>query len=988
VNIVELTQRRVLNGASDGVVYLAGRNGVDDLAAGTYAMAVDIAITVDGLTGDQVELVITGAAPCPGAPQFVGVDNGATSAAQPVETITLNVKAGVVTELDGVCPTSGTTIVGGSVAAQVSASVNDGVFQSLALISSSKDAAPTAPANTPDTNYVGGEFSTGDAMIFYWEPAAGEEGTWEFCFESTNDLGDADTLCISVDILPAGADIIAWQPEHFEFTSGGGAFAAALDLNFTTGADSTFGVVLPFYMYSRAGGAFLDAPINVGDGSFSAAMAAPVFENVSDQNPTYANDAITPDSILAGLLDFGAAALNPGTYPSAVSYAVSLADVEGVIEIDSVLLPPANQLGYNVNVGYDASGAITPSFAAACYAITIIRNIPPTATSPVPVGGAGTFVFGDLIEICGFGFVDPDGSPGPYTFEVCSSSKDGTPTDPANAPFFVDDCFNWQSGVDDPGQWEFCIRVNDGANNSEECVCFELTIIAETPYCLRFVDPGLSPVDEDPGDNVVNVIAGQIAEICINLEKDAGPQCMGGFDLLFCYDGSMLTLLDVDPGDAILDWEFFTYRLLSNSKVRLVGIKDMNNSQPSDAPCNAVGAIACMKFKTTLDLTFACQKAPIRFCWLDCGDNSISSEDGNILYVVGDEGGGIIDLSGDQIFDVMPDPFGFNATVLRDCDWGVIKCETCVEPFVCFENGGIRILCPGEYDDRGDLNLNGLANEIADAVLYSNYFISGSGVLGINYQAQVAASDVNADGSPLTVADLVYLIRIITGDVLPIPDTYTGPKVAASVGTLDVISAQRGTQVSVSTKSDQDLGAALFVFNYENAEIKDVAVSGRASNMKVDFSANNGELRVLVFNIERAKIAAGSGEILNVTTLGAGNVELVSVEAATFMGGNLETSVTAKIIPTEFALKQNFPNPFNPSTSMALDLPDASDYKLTIYNIAGQLVKTYAGHSEAGTLTITWDGTTNVGGKVASGVYFYRAEAGKFNATRKMVLMK
>jgi hypothetical protein len=164
---------------------------------------------------------------------------------------------------------------------------------------------------------------------------------------------------------------------------------------------------------------------------------------------------------------------------------------------------------------------------------------------------------------------------------------------------------------------------------------------------------------------------------------------------------------------------------------------------------------------------------------------------------------------------------------------------------------------------------------------------------------------------------------------------------------------------------------------------------GRASKMDVSYAAENGELRVLVYNIQdRAKVAAGTGDILNVSTLGAGTVELVSVEAASFMGGNLDATVAAKIIPTEFALKQNFPNPFNPSTSMALDLPEASDYKLSIYNIAGQLVKTYAGHSEAGTLTITWDGTSNVGGKVASGVYFYRAEAGKFNSTRKMVLMK
>jgi hypothetical protein len=456
----------------------------------------------------------------------------------------------------------------------------------------------------------------------------------------------------------------------------------------------------------------------------------------------------------------------------------------------------------------------------------------------------------------------------------------------------------------------------------------------------------------------------------------------------------MLTLIDVKAGDAILDWEFFTYRIVSTlpAKIRLVGIKDMNNSSPGTQVCNPEGALACLRFKTTLDQTFACMKAPIRFCWWDCGDNTLSSDDGNTLWIVGESAGGIIDVNGQQLFGETPDPFGFNAGIVYDnaCDWGLIKCQECVHPFVCFKNGGIRIQCPGEIDDRGDMNLNGLAYEIADAVLFSNYFIAGSSVLDpLNYQAQIAASDINADGSPLTVADLVYLIRVITGDAQPIPDTYTGPKVAASVGTLDVVSSQKGQTVSVTTKSDQDLGAALFVFKYENTEISGVELLGRAAKMTVDFAAENGELRVLVYNIQdRAKVVAGSGDILNVSTVGAGKVELVSVEAASFMGGNLDATVAAKIIPTEFALKQNFPNPFNPATSMALDLPEASDYRLSIYNIAGQLVKTYAGHSEAGTLTITWDGTSNVGGKVASGVYFYRAEAGKFNATRKMVLMK
>jgi len=159
--------------------------------------------------------------------------------------------------------------------------------------------------------------------------------------------------------------------------------------------------------------------------------------------------------------------------------------------------------------------------------------------------------------------------------------------------------------------------------------------------------------------------------------------------------------------------------------------------------------------------------------------------------------------------------------------------------------------------------------------------------------------------------------------------------------------------------------------------------------MDVTFQAENGELRVLVYNIEDGhKVAAGHGEILSVTTSGGGEVELVKVEAASFMGGALEANVTAKILPTQFALQQNIPNPFNPSTSLAIDFPQASDYKLTIYNIAGQTVRTFSGNTEAGTLSITWDGRDARGGAVATGVYFYSVEAGAFKDVKKMVLLK
>jgi len=93
-------------------------------------------------------------------------------------------------------------------------------------------------------------------------------------------------------------------------------------------------------------------------------------------------------------------------------------------------------------------------------------------------------------------------------------------------------------------------------------------------------------------------------------------------------------------------------------------------------------------------------------------------------------------------------------------------------------------------------------------------------------------------------------------------------------------------------------------------------------------------------------------------------------------------------LPEAFALSENFPNPFNPTTSFTLTLPVASDYDIQIYNVAGQRVKTYAGHLEAGVHTLTWDSRNDQGMPVASGVYFYRARAGAFSQTRTLMFLK
>ena len=100
------------------------------------------------------------------------------------------------------------------------------------------------------------------------------------------------------------------------------------------------------------------------------------------------------------------------------------------------------------------------------------------------------------------------------------------------------------------------------------------------------------------------------------------------------------------------------------------------------------------------------------------------------------------------------------------------------------------------------------------------------------------------------------------------------------------------------------------------------------------------------------------------------------------------------LIPTETELLANYPNPFNPETWIPYRLAEDAFVTLTIYDGAGQVVRTIdVGHRTAAAYedrsqAIYWDGKNEIGEGVASGVYFYTLSAGDYSATRKMVILK
>jgi len=471
---------------------------------------------------------------------------------------------------------------------------------------------------------------------------------------------------------------------------------------------------------------------------------------------------------------------------------------------------------------------------------------------------------------------------------------------------------------------------------------------------------------------------------------------LGGYSLLIHYDASALSFVSAEIGGPLKPcilggsgWEYFTYRFGANGNcggpcptglLTIVALAETNNGPnhpgcvPYTTPWDLYGEIARLKFYVTNDRNFECQYSEVGFAWIDCSDNVFSDTTGNILYLAADKAVHTFEWDGlDLDANLIPcEPFPnmtgvvYGGFCVPDCE---IDPNKPIYPLIYFMNGGVDIACADSIDARGDINLNGIANEIADAVLFTNFFLKGINAFDPNpqrRQGMVAASDVNGDGHVLTVGDLVYLLRVIVGDALPIPKLSP----FANGATVNFANG------SVSTVSGGEIGAVYATFAINGAYN---VVSN--TNMKVDFGEVNGELKVLVYsgmdNLTN-RIASGSNELFTVS----GDVELKGVEVSDYYGNMLNTRFNKTSLPTSFALSQNVPNPFNPTTKIGFALPNQTQWTLSIYNVAGQLVQNFSGNN-VGSVSVEWDAST-----VPSGVYFYKLNAGSYSDTKKMVLMK
>ena len=105
--------------------------------------------------------------------------------------------------------------------------------------------------------------------------------------------------------------------------------------------------------------------------------------------------------------------------------------------------------------------------------------------------------------------------------------------------------------------------------------------------------------------------------------------------------------------------------------------------------------------------------------------------------------------------------------------------------------------------------------------------------------------------------------------------------------------------------------------------------------------------------------------------------------------GYLPTIGTTETPSSGVFFAKNFPNPFNPETKIEWSIPRAGDLSIKVFNVKGELVRTlHDGFSAAQSGVATWDGTSENGHDVASGIYFYEVRSGDNVQINKMALVK
>ena len=482
--------------------------------------------------------------------------------------------------------------------------------------------------------------------------------------------------------------------------------------------------------------------------------------------------------------------------------------------------------------------------------------------------------------------------------------------------------FHWATSLTDTGTYNVVYIASDPQG------------YADTAYTTIHLDPTalyslvLDTISDFPGERVLYEI------------KLDNKFPISSFNLLINYDPTAMALNSVTRLQTrIEEFEYYNVTLNDNGapgRVRIVGIGDLTGNSTQPLLEAGEGTISSLSLQITSNITYSGMIVPLRFLFIDdeFEDNTLTDTLGNRIE------------------------------------------QEAIE----YHDGYVYILSLGEVNV-GDINLNGIAFEIGDAIYFINYFMDI-----VHYQLnplQYANSDINNDGIGGTIGDFVALINIIV----------EGGASASKIVQVENLHSELNTEITtigtdINYISTFEVGAVLIEM-FSEAGFDESNFELPVLNMNADYVFNGTYAKVLIYSLDGNEMPSGNNHIL--TLNGVDDVKITSVAMSDSYGRIVDVSYSAKNtpLPEQFDLYQNYPNPFNPDTRIEFDLPEEGNVKLTIYNILGEKVKSIINENlPAGKHSVTWDSRNEDGTSVSSGVYLYRLETEGWQKTRKMLLVK
>jgi len=191
------------------------------------------------------------------------------------------------------------------------------------------------------------------------------------------------------------------------------------------------------------------------------------------------------------------------------------------------------------------------------------------------------------------------------------------------------------------------------------------------------------------------------------------------------------------------------------------------------------------------------------------------------------------------------------------------------------------------------------------------------------------------------------------------------------------------------------------IYNTGQVRLGEPVISDENKHFEVSSNDQDGHLKILVFSLSGKKLDLEKQTLLTIPVRplpdfkGQVEIDIEELILADPQGKNIRlqkrigTLEVAENIPQTYEVHPNFPNPFNPVTSIKYQLPQAAQVLAVVYNLAGQEVRTLQnGYQTPGYYQLKWDGKNNKGHPVASGEYIFNLKANDYQKTMKMLFLK